>query len=121
MPGPDWENLKEIFHSAVMLPTNERAAYLDEACNGDLSLRRRVEELLRSHEETRNFVDTPAYQAAAEMLTEGLELKVGWAESIWLKIQSFTEKSLLSFFQQTSQRTMKGCDVLSKKPAPLQH
>jgi serine/threonine protein kinase/Tfp pilus assembly protein PilF len=77
MPGPDWENLKEIFHSAVMLPTNERAAYLDEACNGDLSLRRRVEELLRSHEETRNFVDTPAYQAAAEMLTEGLELKAG--------------------------------------------
>jgi serine/threonine protein kinase/Tfp pilus assembly protein PilF len=60
-----------------MLPTNERAAYLDEACNGDLSLRRRVEELLRSHEETRNFVDTPAYQAAAEMLTEGLELKAG--------------------------------------------
>jgi serine/threonine protein kinase/Tfp pilus assembly protein PilF len=77
MPGPDWENLKEIFHSAVMLPTNERAAYLDEACNGDLSLRRRVEELLRSHEETGNFVDTPAYQAAAEMLTEGLELKAG--------------------------------------------
>jgi serine/threonine protein kinase/Tfp pilus assembly protein PilF len=77
MPGPDWENLKEIFHSAVMLPTNERAAYLDEACNGDLSLRRRVEELLRSHEETRNFVDTPAYQAAAEMLTEGLELEAG--------------------------------------------
>jgi serine/threonine protein kinase/Tfp pilus assembly protein PilF len=77
MPGPDWENLKEIFHSAVMLPTNERAAYLDEACNGDLSLRRRVEELLRSHEETGNFVDTPAYQAAAEMLTKGLELKAG--------------------------------------------
>jgi serine/threonine protein kinase/Tfp pilus assembly protein PilF len=60
-----------------MLPTNERAAYLDEACNSDLSLRRRVEELLRSHEETGNFVDTPAYQAAAEMLTEGLELKAG--------------------------------------------
>src|SRR5688572_25179903 len=77
MPGPHWENLKEIFHSAVMLPTNERAAYLDQACDGDLSLRRRIEELLRSHEETGNFVDTPAYQAAAEMLIDGLELKAG--------------------------------------------
>ena len=77
MPGPDWENLKEIFHSAVMLPTNERAAYLDQACDGDLSLRRRVEELLQSHEETGNFVDAPAFKAAAEMLIDGVELKAG--------------------------------------------
>ena len=77
MPGPDWENLKEIFHSAVMLPTNERAAYLDQACDGDLSLRRRVEELLQSHEETGNFVDAPAFKAAAEMLIDGGELKAG--------------------------------------------
>ena len=77
MPGPDWENLKEIFHSAVMLPTNERAAYLDQACDGDLSLRRRVEELLQSHEETGNFVDAPAFRAAAEMLIDGVELKAG--------------------------------------------
>lgn len=77
MPGPDWENLKEIFHSAVMLPAKERAAYLDQACDGDLSLRRRVEELLQSHEETGNFVDAPAFKAAAEMLIEGVELKAG--------------------------------------------
>jgi serine/threonine protein kinase/Tfp pilus assembly protein PilF len=77
MPGPDWENLKEIFHSAVVLPTNERAAYLDQACDGNLSLRRRVEELLQSHEETGNFVDAPGFQAAAEMLIEGVELKAG--------------------------------------------
>ena len=77
MPGPKWENLKEIFHSAVMLPSKERAAYLDQACDGDLSLRRRVEELLRSHEETGNLVDTPAYQAVAEMLIDGVELKAG--------------------------------------------
>ena len=77
MPGPDWENLKEIFHSAVVLPTHERAAYLDQACDGDLSLRRRVEELLQSHEETGNFVDAPAFKAAAEMLIDGMELQGG--------------------------------------------
>src|SRR5204863_6412831 len=32
---------------------------------------------LKSHEETDKFVDAPAYQAAAEMLVEGLELKAG--------------------------------------------
>ena len=77
MPGPHWENLKEIFHAATALPPKKREAYLDEACDGDLSLRRRVEALLQSHEETGNFVDTPAYQAAAEMLIDGLELMPG--------------------------------------------
>jgi serine/threonine protein kinase/Flp pilus assembly protein TadD len=77
MPGPDWENLKQIFHSALILPAEERAAYLDQACDGDLSLRRRVEELLQSHEETGNFVDAPAFRAAAEMLIDGAELKAG--------------------------------------------
>jgi len=77
MPDPHWENLKEIFHAAVALAPNERAAYLDQACNGDLSLRRAVESLIKSHEETGNFVDTPAYQAAAEMLVDGLALRSG--------------------------------------------
>jgi hypothetical protein len=76
MPDPHWENLKEIFHAALALAPTERAAYLDEASNGDISLRRAVESLLKSHEETGNFVDTPAYQAAAEMLTDG-EFKAG--------------------------------------------
>ena len=77
MPDPHWENLKKIFHSAVVLPAHERAAYLDQACDGDLSLKRRVESLLRSHEETGNFVDAPAYHAVAEMLMDGWELKAG--------------------------------------------
>lgn len=77
MPDPHWENLKKIFHSAVVLSAHERAAYLDQACYGDPSLRRRVESLLQSHEETGNFVDTPAYQAAAEMLIDGLKFKAG--------------------------------------------
>lgn len=75
MPDPHWENLKEIFHAAIALPANVRVAFLDKACRGDLSLRRAVESLLKSHEETGNFIDTPAYEAAAEMLVKGDELK----------------------------------------------
>src|SRR5438477_4883398 len=77
MPDPHWENLKEIFHAAVALAPAERYTYLDHACYGNPSLRQAVESLLKSHEETGNFVDTPAYQAAADMLVEGDQLKAG--------------------------------------------
>jgi eukaryotic-like serine/threonine-protein kinase len=75
MPDEHWENLKEIFHAALALSPQERATYLDQACNGSLSLRERVESLLKSQEETNNFVDSPAYQAAAAMLIEEPALK----------------------------------------------
>jgi len=68
MSESHWENLKEIFHAAVALPPGARPTYLDKACEGDLSLRAAVESLIKSHEETTNFVDVPAYEAAAEML-----------------------------------------------------
>ncbi len=44
----------------------ERAAYLDEACAGDATLRQRVETLLASHEAAGNFLGKPAIQCAAE-------------------------------------------------------
>ncbi|MDX6288666.1 MAG: eukaryotic-like serine/threonine-protein kinase [Blastocatellia bacterium] len=77
MPDPHWENLKEIFHAAVALAPAERHTYLDHACDGNASLRGAVESLLKSHQETGNFVDVPAYQAAAEMLVDGVDLKAG--------------------------------------------
>ena len=77
MPDPQWENLKEMFYAAIALPLNEREAYLDKVCDGDPALRSVVGALLKSHEETGNFVDIPAYQAAAEMLTNRVELNPG--------------------------------------------
>ena len=77
MTSQHWENLQEIFHEALALPPHERTIYLEQACDGDLSLCRVVESLIKSHEETSNFVDTPAFQAAAQMLVEGGELRAG--------------------------------------------
>jgi len=77
MPDQDWDNLKEIFHAALALAPQERAAYLEQASAGNASLRLAAEALLKSHEETNNFVDAPAYQAAAEMLVDGGEFKAG--------------------------------------------
>ena len=72
-----WDNLKEIFHAAMALPPTERAVYLDQACEGNPSLRRHVESLLKSAEETGNFVDLPGFAAAADMLIEFRELQPG--------------------------------------------
>src|SRR3954447_23124240 len=57
----------EVFAQALARSTAaERAAYLDEACAGDPTLRRRVETLLRSHEAAGDFLGKPAIQCAAE-------------------------------------------------------
>ena len=40
------ERIEETFHKARILPATDRAAYLDEICDGDLELRREVESLL---------------------------------------------------------------------------
>src|SRR5687768_11796495 len=77
MPDQDWEKLNDIIHATLALPPTERAAYLDNPRHGDLSIRAAVQSLLKSHEETGNFVDTPAYQAAAEMLLDSAQLKAG--------------------------------------------
>ncbi len=77
MLDPKWQNLKEIFHAALALPPNERASFIEESSQGDESLRQSIESLLRSHDETNNFLDAPAYAAAAEMLMDRAELRNG--------------------------------------------
>jgi serine/threonine protein kinase len=42
-----------------------RAAFLEQACGGDVALRQRVEALLRSHEQAGSFLDQPATDAGA--------------------------------------------------------
>jgi serine/threonine protein kinase/WD40 repeat protein len=57
---------KEIFLAAAELAPAERAAYLDTACPGDADLRRRVEALLRAHDEPGSFpAELPDKVAAA--------------------------------------------------------
>jgi hypothetical protein len=56
----------EIFMAAVEKDDpSERAAYLDQACGADASLRQRVEALLRSHEQSATFMDVPVVEQLA--------------------------------------------------------
>lgn len=48
-----------IFTEAIKVPLQERAAYLDVACDGDEPLRRKVEALLKAHDRLGNFLEDP--------------------------------------------------------------
>lgn len=73
----NWQQIKELFHFALELAPAERAVYLDTACAGNDSLRQEVESLLQVHEKAGDFIDSPAYELAAEMLASGEEFKSG--------------------------------------------
>jgi eukaryotic-like serine/threonine-protein kinase len=77
MQDHPWDKLKEIFHNALALQSSERPLYLDRVCEGNPSLRRHVESLLKSAEETGNFIDVPGFKAAADMLIERTALQPG--------------------------------------------
>lgn len=59
------DKLEQLFHAALELPSSEeRTAYLAQACGGDAALQRRVEKLLRAHQTVGDFLspETPAVQ-----------------------------------------------------------
>jgi eukaryotic-like serine/threonine-protein kinase len=63
-----WKQLDDLFHSALQLEPDERAAFLDEACAGDESLRKQVEALLAANGEAGSFIENPAFVFAAQAL-----------------------------------------------------
>ena len=70
-----WQRVKEIFHAAAERAAEERASFLDEACAGDVELRREVESLLDADEREDSFLDAPAYEAAAELIVAAETIK----------------------------------------------
>jgi len=63
-----WEQIDQLFHSALEREASERAAFLAQACKGDDSLRQEVESLIGSHEQSESFIEKPAGDIAADLL-----------------------------------------------------
>jgi eukaryotic-like serine/threonine-protein kinase len=57
-----------IFDTAVEMPPERRAVFLEEACAGDGALRQRVEALLRAHEAAGQFMGNPALAPKSETM-----------------------------------------------------
>ena len=69
MKAERWQQVNDLFQSAAERAPEERAAFLDEACHGDEALCREVESLLASYERAENFIESPAFEVAPELLT----------------------------------------------------
>jgi serine/threonine-protein kinase len=59
-----WATVKHIHHGALDKDPSERAAFLDESCGGDETLRREVQSLLMYATEAESFLERPAVDVA---------------------------------------------------------
>jgi Kae1-associated kinase Bud32 len=57
-----------LFHSALKRRPEERAAFLAKACGTDEAVRQKVEALIAAHEQSGEFLDTPAFEVATSKL-----------------------------------------------------
>jgi len=69
-----WQQITSIFQVALQRDASSRAAYLNEACAGDDSLRREVDAMLASHEQASRFIEEPALNVAARQSGNGPSL-----------------------------------------------
>jgi len=65
-----WKQIDQLLEAALDRPPSQRAAFLNQACAGDAALRREVESLLSSDGQARSFIESPAFEVAAELLAE---------------------------------------------------
>ncbi len=67
--NPDrWQQIKDLYNSALELEPERRQAFLFDACAGDRDLRGEVERLLARRPEAERFIESPALQVAARAL-----------------------------------------------------
>ena len=64
-----YQQIGEIYHSALELGPKQRVAFLAQACAGDEELLREVESFIASNEQAGEFIHAPALEVAAELLT----------------------------------------------------
>ena len=65
-----WQQIDQLLEAALEKESNQRAAFLDQACAGDQALRQEVETLLAAHDQVEGFIEGPALQVAAKGIAE---------------------------------------------------
>src|SRR5215510_4452711 len=68
--NPDrWRQIGQLYHSALEMELEERAAFLEGACGDDAELRREVESLLQARRHADGFIDDKV-AGVADVITE---------------------------------------------------
>ena len=65
-----WEQINDLFQSAVERAPEDRAAFLEEACRGDEALCREVKSLIACYEPAVGFIESSAFEVAPELLAD---------------------------------------------------
>src|SRR4051794_34340810 len=65
------ERLANVVASTLECAVTERAQFLNDVCGEDLILREEAETLLRFERNARDFIEAPAYEIAAEEVSDG--------------------------------------------------
>ena len=65
-----WEQINDLFQSAVERAPEDRAAFLEEACRGDEALCREVKSLIACYEPAQGFIESSAFEVAPELLAD---------------------------------------------------
>ncbi|MGI9068856.1 MAG: protein kinase domain-containing protein [Pyrinomonadaceae bacterium] len=69
-----YQHIQALLQSALELEDDKREAFLREACAGDESLRRQVESLMISYEQAGSFLESPAAEPVASLVTNAKEM-----------------------------------------------
>jgi eukaryotic-like serine/threonine-protein kinase len=72
-----WRQLEAVFHDAVELQEEERAAFLAKVCGSDGQLREEAERLIAAHERKSSFIEPPVLAESVELRDDNLESLLG--------------------------------------------
>ncbi len=77
MEAKRWQRVKELFQTTLARAPAERGSFLEEACAGQNGLREEVELLIRSHEKSGDFIETPAFEVSPQLLLDDPDALIG--------------------------------------------
>src|SRR5271170_4439112 len=72
-----WQRLKPLFHAALEEGVQSRAAFVDAACNGDLELKKNLEQLLQAEQQETATLDAPLAHLNGSLDDRGARFQPG--------------------------------------------
>jgi len=72
MQSERWRHLEQLYHAAMEQPEDQRAAFLESSCAGDLALRKEVASLIAYSQQDGRIIDESAVEVVAAAMADDL-------------------------------------------------